>query len=586
MRSPSLGVCVVVATLTLSLPGNALGQPRPERQFPEAPTFTTVQPTTASREAYDAFQRENPDWQIRWNNRTGTPASMLGPSQGALGRDPVEIARGFLTENRSLFRLDQGLEDLAVEVRNTGRLMHVRFRQIYQGLPVEDALYIVHLDARGGVFLVNGDYYPDVNLPSPTASVAANRAEDFARDYIDLSHDQTVGIPRATLVVLPYGDEFRLSWKIELLERDTARTVTAFVSAEDGSVLTGFESGNYDGAQGRVYQHHPGDGEIVTVNLPTVPSPYEDLEGTYLVVENFDTIEAHETDHTFFYDSTSTHFDEVMVWYHAEKFRSDFLANTVFPYVGYLDGMTPKQIEATVHYQKSPPVDWAAAEAIGYPATTPALHFGDGGWLATGAFKRDLARESTVIYHEYMHLATAEMTWGTMYQDDVEEALNEAISDYVACSFADCPNFEEWVYFPPGSDPLEDEPEPLRKLGEHWVLSDWDEWNGPLSTAHEASQIVSSTLWDLRDELGDYQDLYKTDHLVVAAIYCLDDDITWLDARDAIIAMDWVDFLGVDSQAIREAFADHEIGFVIDAPQIVESEWVPGAEMGHTEAAC
>jgi hypothetical protein len=97
---------------------------------------------------------------------------------------PREIAERFLAGQAARFGMKHGLADLrlsrAVE-SPAGR--HVRYEQVYRGLPVFDAGAEVHLAADGRVFLARNDYAPGIDLavsPSRTpAAIAALAIQDF-----------------------------------------------------------------------------------------------------------------------------------------------------------------------------------------------------------------------------------------------------------------------------------------------------------------------------------------------------------------------------------------------------------------------
>jgi len=81
------------------------------------------------------------------------------------GADAQEIAKQFLKLNRRLFNLKENLSDLEIhKVEKHKRATHVVFQQKYRNLPVEGAVYAVHLTKDGKVYLANGEYYPNISL--------------------------------------------------------------------------------------------------------------------------------------------------------------------------------------------------------------------------------------------------------------------------------------------------------------------------------------------------------------------------------------------------------------------------------------
>lgn len=81
---------------------------------------------------------------------------------------------------------------------------------------------------------------------------------------------------------------------------------------------------------------------------------------------------------------------------------------------------------------------------------------------------------------------------GGVYDPGEERAMNEAYSDFMACSFDDNPNFEQYVI--PGVNNW------LRTCDNAYTMGAWDS----LASDWKRSQIYSGTLWDLRESLGIY----------------------------------------------------------------------------------
>ena len=151
----------------------------------------------------DAFfalqQRAGAPLEVAWNARSGIP-DFLAAHDGALRLpytptaaergNPVAIARGFLDENRALYRLGDAAAELAlvrVEPDRQLDFAHVRLAQRYRGIPVFGKQLIVHLDAREQIVAVNGRYVPSLDLPTqPT--ILKEAAEQIAlRDLLETS---------------------------------------------------------------------------------------------------------------------------------------------------------------------------------------------------------------------------------------------------------------------------------------------------------------------------------------------------------------------------------------------------------------
>src|SRR5512136_975834 len=145
---------VVLGTLVPLAPGVAA---RPEQAGPQA--------------AFNRLQaRSNSALTVNWDDRSDVPNFLTGldpatrlpyrPTAAELG-NPVAIARGFLDENRALFKLRSVAEELQFLRNETDKQLgwsHVRLAQVYQGLPVFGYQLVVHLDRQNQVATVNGRF--------------------------------------------------------------------------------------------------------------------------------------------------------------------------------------------------------------------------------------------------------------------------------------------------------------------------------------------------------------------------------------------------------------------------------------------
>ena len=108
---------------------------RPEQAGPQA--------------AFNRLQaRSNSALTVNWDARSETPDFLTGLDPAAHLPDqptavdlsnPVAVARGFLDENRALFKLRSVAEELQFLRNETDKQLgwsHVRLAQVYQGLPV------------------------------------------------------------------------------------------------------------------------------------------------------------------------------------------------------------------------------------------------------------------------------------------------------------------------------------------------------------------------------------------------------------------------------------------------------------------
>jgi Zn-dependent metalloprotease len=103
--------------------------------------FGQVEPDTVRRNAWQQFQdQRGPEWTVRWNPETGTPASVTSGLTKPYSSPPVQAAKTFLQEHRQLFGMEPELSNL--QLRSADKLRevtHVRFQQTYRDIPVYEA---------------------------------------------------------------------------------------------------------------------------------------------------------------------------------------------------------------------------------------------------------------------------------------------------------------------------------------------------------------------------------------------------------------------------------------------------------------
>lgn len=155
----------------------------------------------------------------------GDPAFKASRSAG----DAEGVARAFLAHFQPLWRLDDPKAELAlrrVDVDRSGA-SHVRFTQMWRGLPVPAAELIVHLDRARRVVLVSGSYFAsprDVAIEPKLDAAAARDAAGCAACAADL------------VVFAERGKPSRLAWRVAAPSgRIQGEEIT--VDAKSGDVL-------------------------------------------------------------------------------------------------------------------------------------------------------------------------------------------------------------------------------------------------------------------------------------------------------------------------------------------------------------
>jgi hypothetical protein len=129
---------------------------------------------------------------------------------------------------------------------------HVRFFQIYDGLPVVFGEMIVHLNAKGEVYAMNGKFAWDIFVSTSPAITEAD-ARNIARMQCqyDFQPQNSPDAASAKLVLLPLGivtppnppvnggepgDNVHLAWEV-LVSDDESISYTYYVDALSGQIL-------------------------------------------------------------------------------------------------------------------------------------------------------------------------------------------------------------------------------------------------------------------------------------------------------------------------------------------------------------
>jgi len=244
-----------------------LGQPQAAPAAP-APAPAAAQPAASQQDAIRLLREragEDVEVHLRPGNQTVMQirGRVLERAARAVAKASEQAraeqtARSFLRANRALLRLDDPDRDLKLDTQQrdaTGE-RHLRFAQVYQGLPVWPAGLSVHLDAQGNVRLVDGAYVPTpagvAVKPTLTADEATQRAKASVPDG-----DSAAAAAPELIVFAPLQQEARLAWRLDV-SVGILHAWRIVVDALDGRVLS------------RVTQ-------VCDVN---VPGSAKDLEGT------------------------------------------------------------------------------------------------------------------------------------------------------------------------------------------------------------------------------------------------------------------------------------------------------------------
>ena len=189
-------------------------------------------PSTDSSRAFAAFNaRQGGRWKLRFNQRTGLPASLFGGRDELRAGSPDSAARAFLSAHNDVLGVDPSALVLDRQTQGRGH-RHVLYRQKYRGIPVEFAAVKVHLSADGSVAGIHSTYEPALSVPT-TPAVAADAAARAA--VADARGGAVRGAPVLAIVPLESDGKNHLAWKMRV--DSSAGGWRYYVDAVTGRVL-------------------------------------------------------------------------------------------------------------------------------------------------------------------------------------------------------------------------------------------------------------------------------------------------------------------------------------------------------------
>lgn len=145
------------------------------------------------------------------------------------------IAKRFLTDNKSLLKLnspDAEMKLIKQHKDNLG-LQHVKFQQIYKGIPVFAKQLSIHIDTSGVPYLITGRYSPSIKSINPIPSVELEQAKDIIREQFS---PENIQISTNKLVIYTKNNRPFLTYKIEV-RKSLLEYWDYFIDAHNGKIL-------------------------------------------------------------------------------------------------------------------------------------------------------------------------------------------------------------------------------------------------------------------------------------------------------------------------------------------------------------
>lgn len=491
---------------------------------------------------------------LDWNASRGSVRSLrFGKAEAPRYEGSAkDVALSFLSDRRALFNgsgalaamgvighangqseLDAG-EDLDVKVERVdeGQVRFVRLQQMVDGLPVAGGDMVVAVREDGGVSAVHGGYAADAHRPGLTgfSSVQTISQEDAFQAAEENLAAKQLGDYRDIQMTWWVDADGQLlkSYRVDMTAQEPRGDWRIFVDAVNGKIL---EKDNLllfhspEGAfEAQVYLSNPlRDDQLRTVQLERIVGDGTRLVGKFVKVKNGKSTPLHAPDKNFVVDEDSTHFGEVMAYYHIDRIHQNI--NEIDPAWNGMDW----QIPITAHDKGN---FWSQNDNAYYSPMQKAMFILDPKKL------NDLHLEASVSYHEYHHAVTDAIVPGLRGTEG--KALHEGYSDYFACALTQDAEIGEWALQPINRPHMRDLTSPRK----------YPQDLHPEREPHSDGEIWAAACWDLRSAIP----ADKADFLVHKSRFYLSSSGTFKDAYEGILQAD-LDYLGGQFQdAVKEVF--------------------------------
>ena len=491
--------------------------------------------------SFAAFSEKRPNSEVEWSTRSGSPRAIQGTLSKPLPGTPSDVSRGFLVENRDLFGIQEDMRDLKeVDQIEWGGFQHVRYQQIYKGIPVFGGELLVASDASNIVRLTAGSYFSDLEIAEEKKAVSKKKAIETAMN--DLGKDSRLrGEVTGDVVWYPTSRGFAKVYHLLIPAVNPLGDWRYAINVETQGIEDSYNELRFatpipmpmpmptpipmivrKGTRGKVYLENPHESvNLTTVMYRNLPFPYKYLAGTYTKILNEDAPEAvASSTGTFYYDPGNTHFDEAQMYYAVEKAYAYFSS---LEFRGFTTKGRNGKMTSTVHVGNN-------YDNAYYSGSTGHIYFGDGSGPPSGL--EDLSKELDVVIHEFTHAVIDEYHPGINGSDG--GALHEGTADYFACSLTNDSVLGEYVS--PGPGGIRDANNTEKYPGSGGV--------------HNRGKIWSGACWDLRKELGQS----VADYLVFGSMLLWPTTPTFKNAKDYLLSVDSTHCGGEYKNTIKKIF--------------------------------
>ncbi|HZY10345.1 MAG TPA: hypothetical protein VFF29_04250, partial [Bacteroidota bacterium] len=393
----------------------------------------------------------------RWDKAKQVPRSLYHVHYGPLDGIPEQIARTYLMQNYSLFKMQSDLSDIRTTmVQESPGGHHVRFEQTFRGIPIYRSDVVISINKKNIVTFVMNNYKPSISLTSISPSFTREEAIQIAHDYCKIQ-EPPLREEQCTLIIYAEDDKPRLTYQVIIASSNPRGSWETFIDAHSREVIHSQDIAVYDhprsistiinnvimltNGSGYIYNPDPltkagvfygsggffdsSDADSPELTQQRVLMPLKDilfdgtkyiLSGPYVTIEDWDNpriapVTATDPD-SFRFTRSHPGFEAVNLYFHIDSSQR-YIQSLGFSNIQNLSiGADPQGFNGD---------DNAA-----YYPNLNALTFGEGGV--------DDAEDVDIILHEYGHA----IHFGTVpgWGGSEEGAIGEGFGDYWAGSYS------------------------------------------------------------------------------------------------------------------------------------------------------
>ncbi len=480
------------------------------------------------------------------------------------GTTPQARAQAFLRQQATTFRLSPDLAELELDAVRHDRLGdHVRFRHQIAGLEVVGEAAEVHL--RGDrAYLTSSNVKALVLDPlflalTREAALAVLLSLDGSGPQLSSLLPLSSKLPLTPTtpgeaVIWPVGERGLAAWRFQVSDA-RGLPYTALVDAESHVHLQPrFHDFNVP-----IYPKNPISTPVREIRTLTGLDASSMLKGPYADVKMKSTFgfrgptagtRIGEAGEGFRFHPGDGKMAAVNAFYHVNRVHDFYESLGV---TGLDDYALP--ILVRFQYSDGQPFD-SAVYAYPDPTTRGVLLIG------VGPEGEDYGLDSDVLYHEYTHYTAAQINEGFTNSVSLENgALNEGFADFGASTLSGDACTAE--FFSPLNDPegraclrdLRTRRRYPKDTGETTVRDRMSGYTG-FTEPHVLGELISGTLWDLRNALG----AEKSNHLFVSILSLLNGASGLPDVRATLLSADQQLYASADAATIEAVFDARGIG--------------------------